>query len=830
MPKPFTTLMTLASVTFLGGGSVYAQIIPDSTLGGENSSVSGSVDVEINGGAQRGGNLFHSFEQFSIPEASSAYFNNLSDVQRIFTRVTGNSPSVIDGLIEANGTADLYIINPAGISFLPNAALNIGGSFIGTTANIVNFADGRSYPTALEEQPLFTSSVPVGLGFSSQSSISVLNSGHTLEGNLSAPLAETAPSLGLAVLSGKTIALLGGEIVGDGSILRAPNGRVELGAVREGIVSTDAALGNFDYQVVSPGDIQLSQLSLLDTRGATGGSIAVTAEQVALETGSVLYTSSLEDGLQPTSIDVAAESLTIDGPASDFRKLPRPAVPTMTADGTVTIFPVRSSGLLVDNYGAGVSGDITIAADNLSLADGGLVYQRSFASGAPGNVLISSQSVSLAAPDPTSPGVLSAIASTNFGPTAAQNNQSVGRILIDTENLTLLDGGFVSTSTIGSGAAGDIYIDAENILISSVSTPLLLPSSISSASLLAGPSLPTGDTGDIEVNANSLRILNGGTITNSSNSLGDAGSITVRANEFIEIDGNAASGTNSQISSEAILLSQPVRDFFNLQSNPTGNAGEVYIETPSLTLSNGGEVAVENQGSGDAGEILINSDSIRLLSSGQIVATTNGGNGGNIDLMASSLFIADGSITTSASGQGNGGNILIDSDAVALLGDSTVSANAEQGAGGQVAIQTDVLLRAPTSAITATSAAGPQLDGAVEIQAPDDTPRTEPDVAPSTVNVPSIAVVCSSGGSGSEFSVTGTGGRPLSAEDAQRNYAGWNPTPGNTEVSSSYQSGQIVEAQGWISNGDGTVRFTDQVSPAFTASSAREAACTNRSA
>ncbi|WP_407883109.1 filamentous hemagglutinin N-terminal domain-containing protein, partial [Scytonema sp. NUACC26] len=72
--------------------SLAAQVIPDATLpAGERSQVTGNPNVQIDGGARRGGNLFHSFSQFSIPTGGSAYFNNAADVQNIFSRVTGGS-------------------------------------------------------------------------------------------------------------------------------------------------------------------------------------------------------------------------------------------------------------------------------------------------------------------------------------------------------------------------------------------------------------------------------------------------------------------------------------------------------------------------------------------------------------------------------------------------------------------------------------------------------------------------------------------------------------------------------------------------------------------
>lgn len=67
------------------------EITPDTTLGKESSvvapsTINGASADLINGGAQRGNNLFHSFTQFNIDNGQRVYFANPAGVQNILTR------------------------------------------------------------------------------------------------------------------------------------------------------------------------------------------------------------------------------------------------------------------------------------------------------------------------------------------------------------------------------------------------------------------------------------------------------------------------------------------------------------------------------------------------------------------------------------------------------------------------------------------------------------------------------------------------------------------------------------------------------------------------
>ena len=105
----------------------------------------GENRLNINGGEREGNNLFHSFEEFSVPEGIEAVFENALDIENIFTRISGDAASDINGVLRTQGGANFFIVNPNGIVFGENAQLDVGGSFIATTANSIQFADGADF-------------------------------------------------------------------------------------------------------------------------------------------------------------------------------------------------------------------------------------------------------------------------------------------------------------------------------------------------------------------------------------------------------------------------------------------------------------------------------------------------------------------------------------------------------------------------------------------------------------------------------------------------------------------------------------------------------------
>ena len=321
-------LQVMKEIAFLSGlisglltSGIFLPVVAQVTSDGTTNTTVNSTNNNFNilNGIEKGNNLFHSFKEFSIPTGSSATFNNSTDVVNIINRVTGGNISDINGLIKANGNANLFLINPAGIVFGENSRLDIGGSFFATTADSIVFPDNIEFSaTNTEEAPLLSIKVPLGIQFGSTAA-TITNRSQTIDSDPTSPV-------GLQVKPGKSITLLGGKIEFDNGQLTASGGRVNLGAVAaDSFVSITS--GDFGWILGYDKANNFEDITLrvnkffsdvnfdVDTSGERGGDIDVRGRQILFDGLSFLAAT---EGLDAGKITInSSESLKFDSTSEE---------------------------------------------------------------------------------------------------------------------------------------------------------------------------------------------------------------------------------------------------------------------------------------------------------------------------------------------------------------------------------------------------------------------------------------------------------------------------------------------------------------------------------
>jgi filamentous hemagglutinin family protein len=465
-----TNFYVLFCALLLLPSGVIAQIIPDNTLGRESSrtvddTINNLPSDRIDGGARRGSSLFHSFGEFNIGEGRGAYFENPSGITNIFSRVTGGNQSNILGTLGVLGNANLFLMNPKGIVFGPQARLDVRGSFLAATADSIVFNNGVEFSSANPQAaPLLTVNIPVGLRFRENPGAIVNASSVTevIEGR-------TIP-VGLAVTPGQTLALVGGDLIFNNGLATAFSGNIQLGSVASpGMVSfniTPIGLG-LDYtNVANFGNIELSGLSAVTASGPGGGAIALRSGNVILRDRSSLVSDTIGsmDG-RGIKIEAARFSLldrafvgsTTSGSGAGgpievrttenielkgigFENFRRRLLDLGAAQEPGDLGD-RQSSITTGTVGAGTAGEIALDTKRLTIRDGAAILNPTVGSREGSGVTIrASESLEINA---------SGLVTTTF------NSANAGSIAIETGQLSVTDGAFVSPSTLGAGNSID---------------------------------------------------------------------------------------------------------------------------------------------------------------------------------------------------------------------------------------------------------------------------------------------------------------------------------------------------------------------------------------
>lgn len=727
------------------GGSATAEITPDATLGSEGSVVNSNVVINglpsdrIDGGAIRGKNLFHSFVQFSVEVGRGAYFTNPAGIENILSRVTGSNRSEIFGKLGVLGQANLFLINPHGIIFGPEASLDVNGSFVATTADAIQFSNQGFFSASAPAVPPLLTVNPSALLFNqiapkAIASQSVAPAGLDPTGN---------STFGLRVPDSQSLLLVGGNInidssTGNNGGLKAFGGRIELaGLAVPGTVGLNIAGNNFSLSFpndIRKADVSLTNGSEVNVRAGGNGSITINTENLNITGGSKLRAGIASNLGSPDSkagdIDINATGVIKLTDGSFIANVVQNGA--IGRDGNINIqaesvFATDGSNLIASTLGKGDAGNINIYARDIVSFDGesqdipGFLYggaysqvKSSGAEGRGGSVNITTGSLFV-----TNGAVLTAVTNgkgdagdiniyardtvsfagegsfdqKSSGAYTNVNGTSLGQggsINITTGSLSVTDGAQLVASTFGQRDAGNINIYARDTISFAKQGPDLS----SSGAFSRVESGATGKGGSINITTGSLSVTAGAVLTTSTNGQGDAGNVNISARDTVSFIGEGSFDPE-------LGFRQYSGAFSSVKGNGIGRGGNVNITTTgSLSLTQGAEFNTSTFGHGDAGNVTIQvngpisfngkGSGPNFFSSGafsEVDATnTTVSKGGDIKIRGtSSLSVTNGAqLSTSSGGRGNAGNIFVDVNSTLEAINGTISTSAVQSTGGAI--------------------------------------------------------------------------------------------------------------------------------------------------
>ena len=616
---------------------VRGEIVPDTTLPANSIATPNGNTIAIEGGTEVGDNLFHSFETFSLPTGNEAFFDNALAIDNIITRVTGGQISSIDGLIRTNGTANLFLMNPNGIHFGENARLEVGGSFLASTADRLLFEDGSVFDALNPNRPpLLTVSVPIGVQFGDRGGDNP--GGITNLGNLTAT--------GDLTLSGSHVTNTG----------RLSSDR--------GNIAIEAVAGDVQIENATAGGIALSAsgnaiVGNLDTRDVSGGG------NIGIDAGeNILINGNLDASANFISI---VPTLSFEGDGGNI---------TLTAGGDISFVPGTSFVLSLGLRGGNISfesggalviedafignlttgnmrgGDISLAGDSILLRNFGRVVTLTLNEGRGGDISV------------TAAGTIdfvSELESSNLD----RNNLFVNKNFLGDAVFRATG---ISTSTISTGRGGDITLQGSQLSIRNES-PFRSDAEIPT---------PIG-------------------VGTTAEDRGNSGNIRIEMSESVEIVGNTPGAFVPVLDENGADIVIGVPTGLTSDTNSRGISGSLTINTERLTIRDGvivglgtSPVSQESDGGNlNGGTLTVNATQLELRGLAGLISATRGTeNAGNLVVNADAIALRDGAfISADTVSSGNAGNLTIDTRTLTLTNGSRIgAASIAEGRGSTVNI------------------------------------------------------------------------------------------------------------------------------------------------
>ena len=600
-PKNLLLLMNaIAQLVILGLiaiAPVKAQSITPAADGTNTIVTPNGNQLNITGGTLSGdsANLFHSFQKFGLDANQIANFLSNPNIQNILGRVIGGDPSLINGLIQVvGGNSNLFLINPAGMIFGPNASLNVPADFTATTANSIGI--GNSWFNALGNNNYTTLvGTPSTFNFTTSQPGSIINTGN------------------LGVTTGNNLNLVAGTVVSTGQ-LSAPGGNITVASVP----------GENLLRISQPGNL----LSLeIPANAGTSGNISV-ATLPKLLTGS---------GLNNTGGLTVNSNGQVQLTASGIQVNPGDVVAKSVTSGTATLSAAQN--LTLPESQLQTTGDLNLLAkDTVRVRDS---VANPFVAQAGGNLYIQgNQNIDiLALNHPQTPfvsgGNLSLVSDGNVSGDA--HFTSGGQFSI--RNLSGGAGNFVSLYDPIIRANGDvIFGNYTGVALKVEATGGIQGGNIT----ITGPD--TSLAGDPDLTTSSALILSAG-----------LGTVTLPTTTFPFLPGGAnfTNPTNSLPKG-----SIQVGDINTSPIAPTVNGGLIKLSTQSDTgnITTGNLNSSATGAGGNGGAISLTTADGSIIT-GNLNSSATGAlsNGGIISLITAGKTITTGNINSS--GTTNGGNV-----------------------------------------------------------------------------------------------------------------------------------------------------------------------------
>lgn len=643
-------------------------------------------------------------------------------------RVRAGTAELSDALLEANNESDLAATG--GIEIAVSESLTLRA---GTDINTNPLAAGDAGSITVKAATLHLLDGAT-LGSHSNSAAAAgtitVNAGNLrLEGagtGISSGSWSTDADAGAAgavlIQAAGLIELLHGAAIGSGSLtgnagdVSVQAGTLRLAGVNTGMTSGawgDGELGSGDTGTVTvrvAGHLELADGATLGTDTLIGqaGEVRVEAGTARLaDHGASLYSGAWSVGGTDDPGHAGAVTVKIAGALELFEALIYNGSMVSGDAGPVSIeagaLRLRGGSQIMsqaESGSRGASGEVRLAvAGRLELLDASVISSSTFGQGKAGNLALQAGELLLDG----SPGGSGALIASDAD---LGSSGDAGQIEVRVNGTMTLRDGLISSSTKGSGQAGDIVVIAHDLLMGGDGVSELIASQ--SLRSLDDTWEATGDAGNVRVEiAGLLELLDGAAISTTAFAQGDAGTVTIRANALRIHAGDAGIFSNAEpeatgqvgaidILAERIAIGRGGQiSIAALQTRADAQtaAGLLRIAADTLSLD-GGIVTTESVGNTPASAIRIHADELSLTGNSRIATDAQAAHAGNIAIDGRLLRLDDSIVTTSVlKTGGNGGDIALDFKQLILDGGFIQANTAASGArGGDILIDTRALI------------------------------------------------------------------------------------------------------------------------------------------